>query len=75
MPVPAPPPAPGGEAPPPAPGGVASKVPKVKKDLKFSALPAWVWIFSFLLPVVYVVISKVLERGLPASKTYASRAG
>ena len=75
MPVPAPPPAPGGEAPPPAPGGVASKVPKVKKDLKFSALPAWVWIFSFLLPVVYVVISKVLTRGLPASKTYASPGG
>ena len=75
MPVPAPPPAPGGEAPPPAPGGVASKVPKVKKDLKFSALPAWVWIFSFLLPVVYVVISKVLTHGLPASKTYASPGG
>ena len=73
-PVPAPPPAPTGEEG-EAGNSVASKVPKVKKDLKFSALPAWVWIFSFLLPVVYVVISKVLTRGLPASKTYASPGG
>ena len=73
-PVPAPPPAPGGEEG-EAGNSVAAKVPKVKKDLKFSALPAWVWIFSFLLPVVYVVISKVLTRGLPASKTYASPGG
>ena len=54
---------------------VASKVPKVKNSLDLSGLPAWVWVFSFLLPVVYFVISMVLVRGLPARKIYASPGG
>ena len=52
-----------------------SAAPEVNNELDLSGLPSWVWAFSFLLPVVYVVVAKLLTLGLPAAKIYAAPGG
>ena len=47
----------------------------VKKTLNVSALPAWVWVVSFLLPVLFMIASKVLTRGLAKAKVYKTPGG